>query len=157
MHIHFVCTGNAYRSRLAEAYLGSKQLKGIEVSSSGIEASKNKNGPICWYAARVLHYQGFQKYTSHSWRETTKDMLENADLVIFMHKNHLEYAKQYHGFSGNYELWNISDLSHSGLTIDKQSSEDDIRRIKITEETFEKIKRKTDAMILSLQKKPMIR
>lgn len=38
--IHFVCRGNNFRSRLAEAYLNSKKLPGIKVISSGIEAEK---------------------------------------------------------------------------------------------------------------------
>ena len=43
IHVHFVCTGNAYRSRLAEAYLKAKQLPWLRISfernSSGVSFS----------------------------------------------------------------------------------------------------------------------
>jgi protein-tyrosine-phosphatase len=38
MRVHFVCTGNLYRSRMAEAYLRSKAIPGLEVTSSGVLA-----------------------------------------------------------------------------------------------------------------------
>jgi protein-tyrosine-phosphatase len=35
MRVHFICRGNVYRSRIAEAYLKSLELEGLEVLSSG--------------------------------------------------------------------------------------------------------------------------
>ena len=44
MTIHFICTGNIYRSRLAEAYCASKRVAGLCVLSSGI-GTKLKESP----------------------------------------------------------------------------------------------------------------
>ena len=45
MRIHFVCTGNVYRSRLAEAYCASVCDAAIQVESSGIAAGMNEDIP----------------------------------------------------------------------------------------------------------------
>jgi len=42
MIIHFVCTGNIYRSRLAEAYCKSK---GVAVKATCARADVGKEGP----------------------------------------------------------------------------------------------------------------
>jgi protein-tyrosine-phosphatase len=52
MTIHFICTGNIYRSRLAETYCASKGVPGLFVSSSGIGTKLNRGIPIASYAAR---------------------------------------------------------------------------------------------------------
>ena len=79
MHIHFVCSGNSYRSRLAEAYLKSVLVdKTIIVSSSGTEAEKHrlKNGPICWYAMRLMKRNNLIPFMSWKERQTTSQILK---------------------------------------------------------------------------------
>jgi len=85
MHIHFVCSGNSYRSRLAEAYLKFKLVsKEIEVSSSGIRAEGYKfdNGPICWYAMRLMKRNALIEFMSWQQQQTTKELLSGVDLLI---------------------------------------------------------------------------
>lgn len=84
MKIHFVCRGNTYRSRLAEAYFNSLVIPGYFAVSSGIAARRDLNGPITTYAARLIAAHGLTKYGKAGWAQSTKEDLETADIVVFM-------------------------------------------------------------------------
>ncbi|OGZ05615.1 MAG: hypothetical protein A2845_04610 [Candidatus Lloydbacteria bacterium RIFCSPHIGHO2_01_FULL_49_22] len=84
MKIHFVCRGNTYRSRLAEAYFNSLVIPDCFAVSSGIAALRNLNGPITTYAARIIAAHGFTQYGKIGWTQSTKEDLEAADIVVFM-------------------------------------------------------------------------
>jgi len=110
--IHFVCTGNIYRSRLAEAYLNSKNIPNIQVSSSGIEAGESSDESITTYAAEILQANKLTSFMSPSWQKTTKEHLENADLVIFMTQYHYDYCVQQFSFVFKYfQIWNVVDMT----------------------------------------------
>ncbi len=92
IHVHFVCTGNVYRSRLAEAYLRSKKLPNVDTSSSGIKAQEGRNGPITWYASIIKRNQ-LVEHLKNYWTQTTPQMLYEADIVVFMTDEQYHYAK----------------------------------------------------------------
>ena len=144
MHIHFVCTGNLYRSRLAEGYLRSKNLPGILVSSSGVEAANNTSGPVSWYTVRLLKYFGIIKYISMVWTQTTSDVLKAPDLIIFMEPFHLDTARNKFDYSGkNFEVWGVKDIDNvldGNRSLEKECLEE-------TESTFQKIREKVDDLI----------
>lgn len=153
MHIHFVCSGNAYRSRLAEAYFKSKtHLKNIRVSSSGINAgnpeSRYGNGPICWYAMRIMKRLGLIEFMSWHEQQTTADMLKDVDLLVCMHAKHLGFCKEL-GYSGKAEIWDIPDLNEMPGFIPGtvHGYETDLNHIKLTDETFETIRKKADDLV----------
>lgn len=150
MHIHFICRGNAYRSRLAEAYLKSKNIRGLRVSSSGVAANENKNGPIAWYAARLARKHDLTNHVTHTWIQTTPQHIRDADMVIFMDQKHYTHAKTKLGTIGHYEIWNIPDLGDLGFTGETSTLEQDLERMKATEKTFEKIRKKVDALVAKL-------
>ncbi len=152
MKIHFVCSGNTFRSRLAEAYLRSKSVRDLEVSSSGIKAHENRNGPITWYAARLVKRNDLVAHMSHQWTRTTLKLLKETDIVIFMDKTHHHHSKTDLGFTGKrYEIWNIPDLENLGFDTETGSDiEEDVKRIVATEKIFSQIKRKVDSLIKTL-------
>lgn len=134
MKVHFVCTSNTFRSRLAEAYLKSKKLPNINASSSGVVALPNPNGPITWYAQKIIQEQGLIPFEKMLWTQTTKELLEVQDLVIFMEKSHYEHSVSEFKFKGEkFAIWDIEDL-----TPDPNNTVTDL--IRKTEDIYNKIK-----------------
>lgn len=156
MHIHFVCSGNSYRSRLAEAYLKSRvDDQRIVVDSSGIEAEKHKfgNGPICWYAMRLMKRKNLVPYMSWKEQQTTAEVLKDVDLLICMRPVHLDFCQNQLGYRGKFEVWEIPDLNEMDEFIPSTEPgiETDINHIKLTEKTYELITKKVDDLVKEIQ------
>lgn len=142
----FVCMGNTFRSRLAEAYLKSKNISGLIVSSSGIEAEKNLNGPVCTYTVLILKKYGLLQYLSKTWRVTNKEEIENQDFVVFMDTVEYEFClNKLHCNIINYETWNIPDVPDI-LLMEKPKNLEKI--MSIAERDFKKIKENIDILIV---------
>lgn len=149
MRIHFVCAGNTYRSRLAEAYLKSKKIPNVEISSSGLVANQNKNGPISWCAARIMLRKHLIPFMSYMWTQTAPEMLQEADMIIFLGKDNYTFAKKYfHYDKDKHEIWNISDLDQ--FTSSMTTIRDEVARIKATDHTFWDIKKNVDRLVKEL-------
>jgi protein-tyrosine-phosphatase len=146
MTVHFVCKGNTFRSRLAEAYLNSKQIPNLRVISSGIEAKMNDCGPITWVAQRIIQNNHLIPFQKPVWDQTTKVWLEEGDLTIFMHQNIYDYAVLHFDFNGkNFQIWEIPDIRIHLLTLAQE-----FEKIKGTEKIYAEIKQKVDALIKGL-------
>ncbi len=140
MIIHFICTGNSYRSRLAEAYLNSKKLKNIKAISSGIEADHNMRGPITWRAQRIIQKEHLVPFEKPNWQKTTKDLLNQGDFTIFIKKDIYDFCVDNLGFNNkNFEVWDINDIEGNQKTEEEKTKE--------SEETYRKIKKKVDEFI----------
>jgi protein-tyrosine-phosphatase len=153
-HVHFVCTGNAYRSRLAEAYLKAKQLPWLHISSSGTVAEYHFrwNGPICWWAMRLIYNNHLVPFMSVSSVQTTAQHLAQANMIIFMSQEHYQYAKDHLGYQGTcYQIWDIADLDEILVGID-EPLDVDIALIKSTEHTFKQIREKVDFFVEDLKR-----
>lgn len=110
MNIHFVSYGHAFRSRLAEAYLKYllRKYKDIKISSSGIVLEDDLNGPIAWYAMKILSQHALVPYMSLEPVKTTKEMLSGADRVVFVDTHAEEYCRRKFGFNvKNSEIWDL--------------------------------------------------
>ena len=148
MHIHFVCSGNSYRSRLAEAYLKSiLSSKELFVSSSGIEVDKFRlsNGPICWYAMRLMKRHNLIPFMSWSEQQTTASLLKDVDLLICMTQKQLDYCQKNLGYRDKpHEVWNIPDLNEMEgfIPSTRIDIKIDINHIQLTEEVYELIVQK---------------
>mgnify|MGYP001604003089 CR=1 FL=1 len=134
MIVHFICTGNSYRSRLAEAYFNSKQLPNIKAISSGINPDKF----ISWITLRIIQQNGLSDYVSSSCQKTIKKLIQKSDFVVFFEDKHYEFCKNLGFSSKNFEIWNIHDLSPEMTEREK---------IEKSEETFEEIKKKIDKLL----------
>jgi len=123
---------------MAEAYLNSKNIPNIKASSSGIRAINNLDGDITSYAKNLLSDLSILKYTSEKWTQTDKNILINADLVIFMKEEHLSWVKDHLDFTPkNYLVFNIDDITDS-------IKGDEFKRNEFIKLTFQKIISKID-------------
>jgi protein-tyrosine-phosphatase len=150
MRIHFICTGNSYRSRLAEAYFNSREVAGLAATSSGTMAQRDLNGPITWYAARIIQRERLVPFMSQTWTQTTAELLNSAHLVVFMAPEHEEYCRRHFAFRTPSRVWDVPDVDASELQEHVPSYERESNMVRITEETFATIVRLVDDLIADL-------
>lgn len=135
--IHFICTGNTFRSRLASTYLASQEIPRLKVSSSGTEAQKNLNGPITWYGQKLIKENHLIKYQENNWKRTNKKILNDADYIIFIQKQHLLDCQEKYAYNlSKHEVWDIRDISTRRQT--------DLEVIEESREIFNEIKIEVD-------------
>jgi protein-tyrosine-phosphatase len=124
----------------------------VKISSSGIEASKNLSGPISWYTSRLAKHHKIAKHLAHTWTQTTTKVLSDVDIVIFMASIHHDRVEKEFNFKGKYETWDIPDLEDLGIIPALNTLEEDLKRIKFSEETYGKIQREVDTLIRTISK-----
>jgi protein-tyrosine-phosphatase len=140
MTVHFVCSGNTYRSRLAEAYLNSKRLANVKGVSSGVNASDNNRRPTSWLIQRLIEINKLVLFEKPNWTQTTKLLLDSADLTIFFDRKYYNYCvKQFKFHPHLFEIWDIGDLD--------KNIKDDVEKIRVTEGTFNLIRQKVDDLV----------
>jgi protein-tyrosine-phosphatase len=88
----FVCTGNTCRSPMAEGILRSmlkqKGIKEVEVKSAG--TCGLHFAPVSIFAAQVAKQKGVDLFR-HRSRELTGDMIKEANLILVLAQEHLDY------------------------------------------------------------------
>ena len=141
MTIHFICTGNIYRSRLAEAYCASKGVPGLHVLSSGIGTALNGGVPIAPYAARILREHGLERFTAPSWQQTTAALVGSSDVLVFMEREHHYFCQDWiDPVRQRFEIWDVPDVGPVEAA----------RIMPKVEETFAVIRQRTDSLLTAL-------
>ena len=141
MTIHFICTGNIYRSRLAEAYCASKGVPGLRVLSSGIGTKLNRGVPIASHAARVLSERCIERFAAPSWQQTTSALVRASDVLVFMEREHYTFCKDWiDPARQTVEIWEIPDVGPL----------DAAQIMTKVEQTFEMIALRTDMLLTTL-------
>ncbi len=147
MIIHFVCIGNTYRSRLAEAYFHSVSVSGWEACSSGVCTERNYGVVLCWYTKNILDEQHLT--TKECWTQTTVENLRQSDRAVFMHQECLDLWQQKSDYMpGAYEVWDIMDMPGDDVDSERAMRDEYIRArvMKEARETFRKICERVDAL-----------
>lgn len=113
MRVQFICRGNTFRSIIAETYLRSLQIPGVEACSSGTVAGQDKAGNAENYK-RVLVLLGRHNIAHFVKPDFAEDieqgMLDSSDIVVFMNERVYEEAAGKFSFPKETLVWNISDL-----------------------------------------------
>lgn len=123
MKIHFICLGNNFRSRLADAYLKSLGFSETEVSSSGVIASEANTELICWYTKEVLEKENLLSFGKESWAQTNPDVVLDQDLLIFMHPSvYAIYEKKWGDPVMPFEVWDIEDAEVDWDSLDRRNA-----------------------------------
>jgi len=134
MKILFVCTGNSYRSPVAEALL--KKFQGdLEVESAGTQPA----GMIAPNAKKFLERENALEKLKRMPEGIDQKNLEKYDLIVAMKQNHKnEILRRFPQMEGRIEIWNIDDPIYLPCGSD--------------EEVFEEIKRKVIELAKSISK-----
>lgn len=142
MKIHFICRGNTFRSRLAEA-LTRQRYPGHEISSSGLEADLCLNGHITWYAQWIATKEGLESFVHPTWRKTNVDDLAKQDVVVCLDET---IAKEIEKYSLPYDsicIFSIPDVQTRESASDKDF-DIEISLLRQTSEIFELIRKSLD-------------
>lgn len=141
IHIHFVCTGNVYRSRLAEAYCVSKGIAGVRVTSSGIAAGRDGQAAISPWAADVLKRYGLTRYAAPSWQRSAGDLVKASDVLVFMESEHHQFCEAWIEGRHRVEVWEIEDIGPMEFSKIPEK----------VERTFARIRERVDALLEELK------
>lgn len=111
MHVHFICRGNVFRSRLAEAVTNGLQLPHVHATSSGTDALMNTVGDICWFARDILQSEDLLRHTASTWTQTYQEAIDAVDHVIFLSPDVLDVYRTIgltlpHPFT----VWQVTDI-----------------------------------------------
>lgn len=141
--IHFVCSGNVFRSRLAEAFARTHNLDGYQVSSSGINGSHWPEDYLTPWTKRISAREQITPLLTKKRRISAQTDFDNNDIIVFMHSRVLNDARS--KFKLNEDkclVWDIKDREdwHNKLTI--RQKEDRTARM---------IKRKVSQLIQDVQ------
>lgn len=110
----FVCTGNIFRSVTAEYALKARLGPDTScvVSSAGIDAKPQSMH--AWVQARLCEKGA--DLTTHVPRQLTKELVEAADLIIAMGRNHQAFVREQ--FGRDIPLFNQVCLGHDQPILD---------------------------------------
>lgn len=153
--IHFVCLGNAFRSRLAEAYAKSLELDGFEFSSSGIAAHLFEQRLPKHAEIPARKHQILSRMSSGQ-HQTTNEILEEQDLIIFMKPDVLKEANKLFKVDERKVIeWNVDDLWQA-MAKKRLKDPDTERALRLSFELFDKIKAHVDALADDISKRAWI-
>ena len=147
MRVHFICNGNAYRSRLAEAYFRSLNT-GIETTSSGTRADLHRdyNDPrVVGYTHDFLERHGISVNLTPHPVQLTQELLRDDDVTVLINDIALKNAKDIVTLPKDVRVWDITDH-------DEQASKgEEVLDIDAhTERIFAQIKSDVDALVAEL-------
>jgi 8-oxo-dGTP pyrophosphatase MutT (NUDIX family) len=129
--IHFVCRGNTYRSRLAEAFVRELRNPHVHASSSGIEASNYNLYPLDYVprpTGAIRKRFHLDEYFSPERTSTSNELLEAADLIVFMSPDIASDAT--HRFTFNPDkavTWQVADVGRLSVRRGVDADESELR------------------------------
>ncbi len=105
MKILFVCTGNSFRSPVAEALL-KKIRKDVEVRSAGTAPASD----IAYNAKDLLKEKNALEYVKEKPEALNEEMVEEADLIVVMkERQRQEIVRRYPHARDKIRVWDVDD------------------------------------------------
>lgn len=120
MTILFICTGDRFRSMLAEA---EAKKQGISAISAGTDASPHVYDSV----RKLVRKNNLEEFVEYNPEQVTQEKIDQADKIICMENEHKKYLEDNFDVKNKpIEVWGVPDAD----------PEDDLQPI------FEKIKSK---------------
>ncbi len=149
--IHFVCRGNVYRSRLAEACAKAIKNERIIATSSGISALVDNPGiQLSSYAKFAASKANFVYKLSRHKVQTTNNLLAAADIVVFMNQDIYRDAQLHFVLNpASCLVWDIDDMGER-LAMSGESLQDLSGVHRVANDTLNLIKTKVEQLITEI-------
>lgn len=124
--IHFVCSGNTYRSRLAAAYMNTLISNKYAISSSGINTHENPVKTSQPYTQAAARKAKLKFEIDKIKTQTNNELLGQADVIVFMSKDVYDKALMSYSFDARKAVvWQIPDIDDVVLKAHKTLKEKD--------------------------------
>lgn len=144
MTIHFICRGNAYRTIIAEAYLKSLRLKGVEVLSSGTVANmhRTENESVITNIVKRLYGHSIGIYAKTRSEQLTQQRVDDGDNTICMNQIVVDECKNLVSLPRDVIVWDVADTGEGRRIVGP--NEDDYQYF---EEIYEEVTHNIDELI----------
>lgn len=142
MNIHFICRGNVLRSLIAETYLKSLNIPGVNVISSGANVNWDDPQEREYFAntLAVLDRHGIKALAKPAPEQLTQKRIDKyQDVVVLMNQRVIDEATKIVELPANVLAWEVIDIGE-GHRIDDSSRES------YEEEIYQEITQKVDAL-----------
>lgn len=111
--VHFVCLGNIWRSRLAEAYAKAKTAgrSDVVISSSGIDAGTYGGSSLPVHTLGAAAQFGIEEYLKTQPTQSEQQHFDTADVIVFVNTDVYEDAKRRWQLpqQADIRVWQIAD------------------------------------------------
>ncbi|MDZ7692777.1 MAG: hypothetical protein U5K69_16905 [Balneolaceae bacterium] len=115
MNVLYVCTGNSFRSPVAEALTRRYQPE-LEAKSAGTEAVNH----IASNAKELLAREDCLKFVKPMPDQISQQAIDEADLVVAMTQRHESYiSKNFEINPANMVVWGIKDPINPGISAEE--------------------------------------
>jgi len=142
VNIHFICRGNVLRSLIAETYLKSLNIKGVNVISSGTNVNWSDPQEREYFASTlaVLDRHGIKSFAKSKPEQLTQARIDtNHDVVVLMNERVVDEAAKIVTLPKDVLDWAIIDIGEGHRT-------DSNNRESYEEEIYQEITKKIDSL-----------
>jgi protein-tyrosine-phosphatase len=143
MNIHFICRGNVFRSLVAETYLKSLKLDGINVISSGTNVNWDdaKEREYFSNTLRLLKRHGIIDYAKNKPDQLDQARIDQfSDVTVLMNERVVNEANKIIQLPEDVHNWMIVDIGEGHRT-----NEDE--REQYEEDIYQEIIQKVDELL----------
>ena len=141
--LQFICRGGVFRSRLSEAYVRSKNIKGLKVFSSGIDASLYPKDYASPFGIEALREDGILSELTPYRQVTAQALIDKSDVIVFLDPTVEADARKRFKFGDHKTYtWDVKDIENYGEVDPTPEQQDDLARI-----SFRHIKKLVDHLL----------